>query len=389
MNTSRTRIGIIAPCIGVGGGDALMLGLIKYAHNLEFTGLAIYNPIEQKHYEWAANCCGVDLPPIHTLDSNKELHVPEVNYHEVHSHVGIEALKGCDIILTWCVHTLNRNIVSMYNVPIIEYAQNSDDYAKKVITSNLGIPHYYAACSKAASNVLPDTHEKTVIYNGIDPGRVAPRIGRDRQRAAWGLQDRRVLLYMGRFVEEKHPEKVLAALLHLPDDWVAVFVGRGYQESELYKQAQIMCPDRTFFVDPQYHVGDFLAAADVFILPSDFEGHSLALCEAWLAGTPTVFTDFAAMAELEERFGALGTMVSRRSGPDIIASAVMSAASGVNEISALTANARSVVWENFTLTTISAQWEEYIDWCLFDWRKKRRTSTINGVKPKEPIKEAH
>ncbi len=186
---------------------------------------------------------------------------------------------------------------------------------------------------------------------------------------------------MGRFVKEKHPEAAVHALTHLPDDWVTVFVGTGYQDQEIYRLAQATHPDRVFFIDPTYQVGDILAAADVFILPSDFEGHSLALCEAWLSGVPTVYTNFLAAEEMEMLHGSLGTKIPRLSTPKIYAEAIMEAGSESDTVNAKVGLARHTVWNNYTLPTIAAQWEEYFDRCLFDWRRKRRQGCIHITKP--------
>jgi glycosyltransferase involved in cell wall biosynthesis len=362
------RVGLVAPCIGVGGGDALMLGLVNHCHDIEFTGVYVRNLITRKNYDWAKRACGHKLPPIH-------------------NRIGNAAIRGADIVMSWCLHSMDRNVPVVTDVPVIEHIQNSDNYAGDVVQSNKGISHFYSACSRTAAAVAPDGREITVIYNGIEPGRVAPRLGRERQRKLWNLNDKKILLYMGRFVKEKHPEMAVTCLPQLPEEWVTVFVGGGYQDTELYQLAQMIAPDRVFFVDSKYHVGDVLAAADVFVLPSDFEGHSLALCEAWLAGTPTVYTDFDAVLELEDEFGILGTRIPKVSPPQDVADAVMKAASHDSETLTAIVNARNMVWENFTLPRIAFHWEEYFRKCLNAWTREKLYGTIHCTMPRRAFNE--
>lgn len=377
---SKTRVSMIGPCMGVGGGDALMLGLVKHCTNIEVTGIYTSNHLEYRHMDWARKACA--LPPIHAYQYNVEQMVDGVYYHEKHSYAIHEAVKDSDIIFLWCVPQLDQNYSVLSDIPVINYAQNCDKHAKWCIDTTRA--DYFAACSVTAAKVLPDVYGKTVIYNGIDPSRVAPAKGRKRQRELWGLQDKKILLFMGRMVDEKHPELPLLALDHLDDQWVAVFVGNGYKDTQLYQLAQTLYPDRVFFVEPQYQVGDILAAADVFILPSDFEGHSLALCEAWLAGVPTVYTDFAAAVEMEDVHGSLGTMIARGSTPRQVADAVVVASSESDGVLAKVGLARETVWSNYTLPTIASYWEEYFDRCLFDWRRKKRNGRIHQTKVRNP-----
>jgi glycosyltransferase involved in cell wall biosynthesis len=378
------RVGLIAPCIGVGGGDALMLGLVRYCHNIKFTGVFVGNPIEKKHYDWTRKADG-NLVPIHARINDPDMIVEGVNYHETHTSAIMAAVKDADIVMMWCVPTVDRHLTALTDVPLIDYIQNSDKYAKDVVNSNLDVVDFHAACSRTAAKIMPPGKQCTVIYNGVDPGRVTPRAGRDRTRKSWGLADRKIALYMGRHVKEKHPEALLGALTYLPEEWVVLYVGEGYQSNDLYNQAQLMHPGRVFWVDSQYHVGDILAATDVFVLPSDFEGHSLALNEAWLAGTPTVYTDFDTMQELESMFGQLGVKVPRLCPNTVLADAILQADMEPNPSVPL---AQSVVWNNFTLPTIAWLWEEYFHECVQVYRKQKRMPTAHITAPRIPLTES-
>jgi hypothetical protein len=381
------KVGLIAPCIGVGGGDALMLGLVNHCHNVTFTGIYVRNLIEYKHYDWARRACGGMLPPLHNKFWKDDQLLQGIQYHESESDGIRSAIRDADVVMTWCMHSMDKSFPLMCDIPIIEYIQNSDQYAKDVVSTNKGVPHFYGACSETAAQLIPEGHKRHVIYNGIDTNRVVPRLGRDRQRELWTLKNKKILLYMGRFVKEKHPEMAVTCLQHLPEDWVTVFVGRGYQEQEVYKLAQQLCPERVFFIDPVYHVGDILAASDAFILPSDFEGHSLALCEAWLSGIPTVYTDFEAINELEHCFGPLGTKIPRVSSPQTVAEAILKATSNDDETLAHIANAKNVVWNNFTLPRIAHQWEEFFEYVIHNWRLQKLYGTIHKTGIRKPFTE--
>lgn len=384
MLNSRTRVGLIAPCIGVGGADALMLGLVRYCHNVEFTGCAVLRHSEIKHVDWARKMTG-NLIKFHS--PQVQYSTPGINYH-INEIKAIEAAcKGADVILSWCVFNV-KGWSPNIDIPIIDYAQNSDEFAEEVITSNKKNKLIYnAACSRSVAEAVYAGRENIpIIYNAVDPGRVTPKKGRQIQRHLWGIpEDKKIILFMGRWVQEKHPLTVLAALAELDDSWIAVLVGEGLEEDIVYRSAQAFCPGRVFLIAPEYHVGDILAAADVFVLPSDFEGHSLALCEAWLSGIPTVYTDIPVNKELTQIHGELGVMIPICPTGKQLAEGIIEACSETKESFKRVANARDVAWNNFTLPTAAGIWEEYFDYVVMDYRKKKRQILIHPVKELEPL----
>jgi glycosyltransferase involved in cell wall biosynthesis len=307
-------------------------------------------------------------------------------YQPSEVHAIEAAVKGADVVLSWCVFNLNGWAYN-YDGPIIDYVQNSDKFATDVAESNKKDKRIYrAACSESVRDIVfKDPKDVAVIYNAIDPGRVTPKKGRDAQRRVWGIgPEKKIILYMGRMVKEKHPTLILAALAKLPEDYIVIMVGEGYEEELIYRIAQEQFPGRVFIINPQYHIGDILAAADVMCLPADFEGHPLSLCEAWLAGLPTVYTDIPVNQEMHRIHGELGVMVPVLPGNEVLARAILEATAHTPESFARINLARHVAWNNFTLPTAAGIWEEYFDYVVMDHRRKRRLVPIHPVKPMEP-----
>lgn len=371
----KLRAAFIGPCIGIGGGDGLMCNLVKHAHNIEWVGAAIPCELRLDMAQWAYKGWDFTRCPVH-IRSPKDF--DKFINHENYEDCVEAACKDANIIINWCYEL--RDLTKYLDIPIIDYAQNEDAHAKHIVTQNRRVIQYEAACSKAAAEVFLKPDDVTVIYNGIDPTRITPRRGRKAQRASWMIPDRaRIVLFMGRFVDEKHPEDIIAALAKLPDEYIAVFVGHGEREMELYRMAKLLIPGRAAMVDPQYQMGDILAAADCFVLPSEFEGHPLALMEAMLAGVPCVYSDFTVMQELEEKHGPLGIKVEVGCTPDELAKAIIDSMTPSMDQYNITRNARLTVWENYTISTIAAQWEEYLHACVNDWWKRKYVTEIKPI----------
>ncbi len=122
-----------------------------------------------------------------------------------------------------------------------------------------------------------------VIPNGIHVDRFsAPRHGTGRRIGT-----------VGRLVPEKNYPLLLRATAAITGADL-VFVGDGPLREDLQKQAG----SRASFLGQRADVSELLAGFDVFVLPSDTEGMSLALLEAMAAGCPIVVTAVGGNVEL-------------------------------------------------------------------------------------------
>lgn len=123
----------------------------------------------------------------------------------------------------------------------------------------------------------------TYIPNGVDTALYAPR-NRAEARSILNLhQDLRIAVFCGHFVERKGPFRVLAAVNRLENVQVA-FLGEGKPAPS---------GPRVLYAGPVAAdaVPVWLAAADVFVLPSLSEGMSNAILEALACGLPVVVAD--------------------------------------------------------------------------------------------------
>lgn len=112
-----------------------------------------------------------------------------------------------------------------------------------------------------------------------------------------------VYAFIGRLTKEKGLDDMFMALDviedRLPSNFVMLVVGGGdyYEQcAEKYKSR----PYRVVFTNNQHHTERFFRAADVFVLPSLHENHSIALLEACAAHLPCVVTDCGGNSETIE-----------------------------------------------------------------------------------------
>jgi len=135
----------------------------------------------------------------------------------------------------------------------------------------------------------------SVIYNCIDTDRFKPRENNVRAQMRTSLNLPHEAFVCG-WVGRLHPQKGIPVLLNAFDPVLAkipeaklVLIGEGELSNDLKTQAQSLGLSRSvLFTGARTDIPDALAAMDIFILPSNWEGLPLALLEAMSAGLPTV-----------------------------------------------------------------------------------------------------
>jgi len=127
------------------------------------------------------------------------------------------------------------------------------------------------------------------IWNGVPdvPGRAVP-----------GSRDRITLITAARFAPQKDHLLLLEALTKVKGRWRLLLVGDGPTRSHVEKAAvDLGLADRIEFLGMRGDIDELLANADVFVLPSKWEGLPLSILEAMRAGLPVIATDTGGVSE--------------------------------------------------------------------------------------------
>ncbi|MBF0495775.1 MAG: glycosyltransferase [Deltaproteobacteria bacterium] len=137
-----------------------------------------------------------------------------------------------------------------------------------------------------------------VIINGIDVNRYRRREVPAQLRQSLGLRvGNRVVTTVGRLSHPKGHTYLLQAIallkLRFPELRL-LLVGDGELKNDLRTEcAALGLKDQVNFLGSRNDVSDILAVTDIFVLPSLWEGTSLALLEAMAAGKPIIATAIA------------------------------------------------------------------------------------------------
>jgi glycosyltransferase involved in cell wall biosynthesis len=150
------------------------------------------------------------------------------------------------------------------------------------------------------------------IPNGVEPNPFNPQEDRRTLRQKLGLPaERLVVVSVGRLTREKGYPYLQTALALIPAHQrpLTLIIGDGPERHELESRTQAMGLDQDIrFLGNRRDVPTLLAAADLFVLASLWEGLPLVLLEAMAAGLPAVVTAVGGNAEVVEN-GATGVLV--------------------------------------------------------------------------------
>lgn len=188
-----------------------------------------------------------------------------------------------------------------YNIPVrIAHAHNAG-YGKEpnikqklLIKKNFidvkrSTTHYFA-CSSLAANWMFG-RDAIVINNAIDSADFTfSQSKRGSVRGKMGLDNNFVVMFIGRLDPQKNPLfalEVFAELVKVKPEAKFVVIGDGYLKDQMLEKIKTLnIEDKVLLLGSRKDVPELLQGADVFFLPSIFEGLGIVLVEAQASGLP-------------------------------------------------------------------------------------------------------
>ncbi len=189
-----------------------------------------------------------------------------------------------------------------------------------------------------------------LIENGIDTKVFTPTIDKAAEKIKLGLNPQLpTVLFVGSGFTRKGAFELLEAINILPD-FQLIIVGYDKQLAKLNKRvASLKLAKRVLVTGPQSDVKPFLAAADLFCLPSLYDPFPNAVLEALCSALPVVVTNAVGIADAIKLNNA-GAICDKQ--PASIASALQQV--WQNRV-AMSANALKLS-HNYDIAKASQQW---------------------------------
>ena len=307
QSTFSEKILITVPWMTFGGAETLIYNFcseIKGDFDISFiTGLPSEHEWEYKFREISSK-----IYHLANLFEDPKLHLEFIsNYietrgitllHVIHNGFMFEMLPELKKR-----HPKLKVLVTMFN-DRVEYFEQSTKYAEYIdafSSDNSKVEKHYL-------QLLPDAKVYR-IPNGIDVDtKYSPSVhNQDAAREALGISPGEVAcFYIGRLSPEKNPDVFVAAAKEILgtkeiSQKIRFFViGDGPMGKEVVEQIKSIKSENIEYLGYKAEVAEYLAAADIFVLPSAIEGFPLSLLEAMSMGVVSVASRVGAVDEIIE-----------------------------------------------------------------------------------------
>ena len=212
-----------------------------------------------------------------------------------------------------------------------------------------------------------------LVGNGVDMLIYKKSEDRVRIRTRLGFaENEKLILYVGRLSPEKGVDFLVrsCARLNISGQTKLLIAGDGPEKTKLQELARIVgLGSKICWCGNVDDVVDYLQAADVFVMPSQFEGQSNAILEAMACELPVIATDVAGNNELVLH-GDNGLLVAY-GDESALAAALCSLLKNRQQAQELAARAYICVRERHNLQDVLERYE-----ALYDSLPTRREQSV-------------
>ncbi len=217
-----------------------------------------------------------------------------------------------DVVQTWifAANVYGRAAARRAGVPVVVVAEMAVDLWKGRLERSIDrrlatwcdrlVGNSHAVVDFYRSLGIPDDR-LAMIYSGADDE--PPAVDRRQIRASLGIEpDAPMILFAGRLAEQKRVDDLLKALdllHHIQPNARTIIAGDGPLRDSLEELAQLyQLDDYVRFVGHRDDVPMILAAADLLVLPSAYEGLPNVVLEAMRFRKPVVATSAPGTVEV-------------------------------------------------------------------------------------------
>lgn len=219
------------------------------------------------------------------------------NYTIVHSH--LNTLSVFPLSVAWLCHVPVR-IAHNHSVPGgTEVGRDALKYFLRVF-AKIFSTDYFACSEKAGRWMFGDRMYESgkvrVVKNAINFERFRPSLDEiEKLREHLGLKNKFVVGHVGRFTYAKNHIFLINVFMKIRkkrDDAVLLLVGDGELHQPIVDKVKKMgLNEKVVFVGKVSNPEVYYSLADVIIIPSVFEGLSLATIESQIAGVPAIVSE--------------------------------------------------------------------------------------------------
>lgn len=293
-NVITKRILQYIPAYNVGGIETLMYNILSDGKNCYKYDLLVEVDLDES-IKQKLNRSNINIIRINNfVNENPFLHFIQVrkiikynDYDIVHSH---EIPTRIAVLYYAKKYNVERRILHSHSVKF-ERPSIIKNITARINIENANI---YVACSEESSKIFK-SRKCNVIYNGINPikfeyNKKKANIIRKKYNIS---ADTFVIIQIGRISKVKNFDFMLDVVNSLDIKYKFFIVGDGEQKSQiLYKIKKYKLQNNVIMVGNVSNVEDYLSAANLYVMPSLFEGFAIGAVEAQANGIDVILSNF-------------------------------------------------------------------------------------------------
>ncbi|MDR0888194.1 MAG: glycosyltransferase [Candidatus Methanoplasma sp.] len=244
--------------------------------------------------------------PSNKIERIKALDVDVIHIYGV-TFMALKALISARTLKIPTVMTYVTNVVDTmeYYSPLPLPMELQSRLAWIYMRNYLKRPHCIIALTESTIAEFEENRVRTkrteVIPIGIDVHRFRRGLDGSEIRKRYSLNDKRVIIHVGRVSYEKNIDTVIRSVKYLPDDVRLMVVGKGPALDEMKEIAETEgLNDRVVFTGfvPDDELALHYAVSDVVVSASRFETQGLTIAEAMACGLPAACSDGRAFLDV-------------------------------------------------------------------------------------------
>jgi glycosyltransferase involved in cell wall biosynthesis len=208
----------------------------------------------------------------------------------------------------WAAHSLKIPLI--YSIHGWSFHDNQKSFIKKIrifsekfLTSKSVINISVSESNKQTGIKNIESFSSVVVNNGIDQEKFNPAKVFKNVRKELGINEQQiVLLFIARFTSHKQPLTLIHAFaiaIKTMPNLQLLMVGEGDEKDAALQLAKELSVENNIIFEPfRQDVPDVLNAADIFILPSLWEGLPIGLLEAMSMGKAVIASNVDGTCEI-------------------------------------------------------------------------------------------
>ncbi len=302
----RIRVAVILPSFGIGGTENMVAALVKLIDKTKFQLLVISLACPQEtHVQKEIESSGVEIYygmkgklASWRLFFRVYRALSQFRPELIHSNMYAYAF-AVPYVMTHRVRLLH----TVHNKPVNEFKEKYKRLIAYLYRKEKAVPVAIShIIEKEMKELYPGLRCVERVYNPVDTKRFYTKRSKTSHQNI-------TFINVARFMRQKNHELLLDAFAKAREKAPfirLILVGDGELRNAMEKKTEnLNISEAVVFSGNVSDVERYLAAADVFVLSSDYEGLPLSVLEAMAAGLPVISTKVGGVADIVTDNGIL------------------------------------------------------------------------------------